>query len=81
MYRTGRTLWGLIAIGAATAVGVTTRDAGFTVITFFGSLWLPRILGFRRPIWQRHGMGWHGGCAGAGRKMSESQQPSATQSI
>jgi hypothetical protein len=44
-YRAERAFWGLLAIGAATAVGVTTHDAGFTIITFIGSLWLPRILG------------------------------------
>ena len=62
MNRPARTLWGLLTVGGATAVGVTTRDAGFTVITLVGGLMLPRILGFRR-----HG-GWHrawaGGCAG-----------------
>jgi len=53
-----RRLWGLLAVGAATAVGVTTRDPGFVVITFVGSLVVPRILGLRG-----HGMG-HGACAG-----------------
>jgi hypothetical protein len=42
-----RRLWAFLAVGAATAVGVTTHDAGFTVITFFGSLIVPRILGLR----------------------------------
>ena len=38
MYRAGRTAWGLVAIGAATAVGITTRDPGFIIITFLGAL-------------------------------------------
>jgi hypothetical protein len=59
MNRTPRRLWGLVAAGAATAVGITTRDAGFVVITFIGSLALPRILGLRGPG------AWRGGaCAG-----------------
>lgn len=60
MNRPARTLWGLAAVGAATAVGVTTRDAGFVVITFLGSLVLPRILG----LTGRRGWLWAGGCAG-----------------
>ena len=59
MYRPARRFWGLLAIGAATAVGITTHDAGFVVITFIGSLWLPRLLGLRGP-------GWRGGWAGCG---------------
>ena len=59
MFRPARRFWGLLAVGAATAVGVTTHDAGFVVITFFGSLWLPRLLGLRGP-------GWRGGWAGCG---------------
>ena len=66
MYRAGRFAWGLVAVAAATAVGVTTHDAGFVVITFLGSLWLPRVLGLaprRGP-----GFGWRGmsggGCSG-----------------
>jgi len=58
MNRTARRLWGLVSVGAATAVGVTTRDAGFVVITFIGSLALPRVLGLRG-----HGHG-HGACGG-----------------
>jgi hypothetical protein len=46
-YRPARTLFGLIAVGGAVAVGVTTHDAGFTALTFVGGLLLPRILGFR----------------------------------
>lgn len=68
-----RTLWGLVAVGAATAVGVTTRDAGFTVITLIGSLALPRILGFGGRH-HRHGPGaWAAGCAkhGHGRSRLE----------
>ncbi len=57
-FRPARTTFGLIAIGAAIAVGLTTHDAGFTAITFIGALLLPRILGFRR----HRAFGW--GCAG-----------------
>jgi len=67
MNRPARRLWGLAAIGAATAVGVTTHDAGFVVITFLGTLLVvPRVLGFGG-----HGMGH--GCAGrhAGRSHLE----------
>jgi hypothetical protein len=79
MYRAERAFWGLLAVGAATAVGVTTHDAGFTIITFIGSLWLPRMLGFREPRWRRHmAAGWHGGGGCAGRKGTESQQPTPT---
>ena len=63
MYRPFRAAWGLLAIGAATAVGVATRDPGFTVITFIGTLALPRVLGFGgRRGW--HGGGWSRGCGG-----------------
>ena len=76
MYRAGRTAWGLVAIGAATAVGITTRDPGFTVITFLGALVVPRVLGLtpRRRGWRGfgpHGKGWNGACAGAGHKSSD----------
>jgi len=54
MNRPARTLWGLAAVGGATAVGVLTRDPGFTVITLVGGLALPRILGFRRHRWWQH---------------------------
>src|SRR2546428_9210186 len=54
MNRPARVISGLIAIAAATAVGVTTQHAGFTIITFVGTLVLPRLLGF----------GGHGGCIG-----------------
>jgi hypothetical protein len=55
-----RGLIGLAAIGAATAVGITTHDAGFTALTFIGTLVVPRILGIG-------GRRWHGGaCAGKG---------------
>ena len=47
-FRPARTLFGLIAVGGAIAVGITTRDAGFTALTFVGGLALPRVLGFRR---------------------------------
>lgn len=50
-----RGLFGLVAIGAATAVGVTTHDAGFTALTFIGALLVPRILGIGGR--HRHGFG------------------------
>jgi hypothetical protein len=79
MYRAGRTAWGLVAVGAATAVGVTTRNPGFIVITFLGTLALPRVLGLTpRGHWGHPGFGpaafaarrqaWGGDCAGAGDK-------------
>lgn len=40
-----RTAWTLAAVGAASAVGVLTRDPGFIVITFVGTLVVPRMLG------------------------------------
>ncbi len=46
-FRPARTLFGLVAVGGAVAVGLTTHDAGFTALTFVGGLMLPRILGFR----------------------------------
>ncbi len=57
-FRPARTLFGLIAVGGAVAVGVTTHDAGFTALTFLGGLMLPRILGVRG----HRGHGW--ACAG-----------------
>ena len=60
-FRPARTLFGLIAVGGAVAVGVTTHDAGFTALTFVGGLILPRVLGFRgRGL---HGFGCRGGLA------------------
>jgi hypothetical protein len=50
-----RGLIGLAAIAAATAVGVTTHDAGFTALTFVGVLVVPRILGIGGR--HRHGAG------------------------
>jgi hypothetical protein len=74
MYRVGRTAWGLVAIGAATAVGITTHSPGFIAITFVGTLVLPRVLGLTPRRWNRRGYGprafahqgkaWGGGCAG-----------------
>jgi hypothetical protein len=93
MYRAGRTAWGLVAIGAATAVGITTRDPGFTIITFIGALVVPRVLGLtpRRRWYQRgfgpngfgaHGKGWGGECAGANRKGSDAEASTpVTQSV
>ena len=77
MYRVGRTAWGLVAIGAATAVGITTKNAGFIVITFVGTMVLPRVLGLTPRGRGRRGFGPHafgprgkawggGGCSGAG---------------
>jgi hypothetical protein len=87
MYRAGRTAWGLVAIGAATAVGITTRNPGFIAITFVGTLVLPRVLGLTPQRWNRHGFGpqrfgphgrsWGGGCAGAGGKASEPEASTA----
>lgn len=56
-FRPARTLFGLIAVGGAVAVGVTTHDAGFTALTFVGGLMLPRILGFRGPRLRGAGCG------------------------
>jgi len=86
MYRAGRTAWGLVAVGAATAVGVTTKNPGFIVITFLGTLALPRILGLTPSRWNRHGfgphpMGRHGGCAGAGKGSDAETQTPAAQSV
>ena len=87
MYRAGRTAWGLVAIGAATAVGVTTKNPGFIVITFLGTLALPRVLGLTPRRWGHrgfgpHGMGpgtkWSGGCAGAGRGDADTQTATPT---
>ncbi len=60
MTRSDRPFWGLLAVGAAAAVGATTHDAGFTAITFIGTLVLPRVLGVRGG---GHGHR-HGACAG-----------------
>ena len=57
MNRPLRTLWGLTAAGAATAVGYTTRDGGLTAVTLIGGLALPRILGFGGHRHGRHGWG------------------------
>jgi hypothetical protein len=92
MYRAGRTAWGLVAIGAATAVGITTRDPGFIIITFLGALVVPRVLGLSPRRWNRrgfgpggfgprgfaaHGKSWGDGCSGAGHKTSEPEASTA----
>ena len=59
MDRAPRRLWGLLAVGGAIAVGITTHDAGWVILTLFGTLFLPRILGLRGPGWH-HGHGCHG---------------------
>ena len=88
MYRIERAFWGLLAVGGAIAVGLTTHDAGFVVITFLGGLWLPRILGLRPSLrsrmmaYGRHGKGWGGGCAGAEHRGADTQtSTSAPQSV
>jgi hypothetical protein len=88
MYRAGRTAWGLVAIGAATAVGITTRDPGFIIITFLGALVVPRVLGLTPRRWNRRGFGphgfgprgtaWGGGCSGAGHKAADPESSTAT---
>jgi hypothetical protein len=83
MYRAGRTAWGLVAVGAATAVGVTTKNPGFIVITFLGTLALPRVLGLTpRRRWGKggfgpHGTAWGGGCAGHAGPDAQPATPSA----
>lgn len=87
MYRAARTAWGLVAIGAATAVGVTTKNPGFVVITFLGALTLPRVLGLSpRRRWGKggfgpHGMAWGGGCAGRGGSETQQQATPSAQSV
>ena len=91
MYRATRTAWGLVAIGAATAVGITTRDPGFIIITFIGALVVPRYGLAPRRRWYRgfgpngfgpHGKGWGGDCAGANRKGSDTKSSApVTQSV
>jgi hypothetical protein len=84
MYRVGRTAWGLVAIGAATAVGITTHSPGFIAITFVGTLVLPRVLGLtpRRRGWRGFGPAGFGprgaGCGGAGHKASEPEASTPT---
>jgi hypothetical protein len=83
MYRAGRTAWGLVAVGAATAVGITTKNPGFVVITFLGALTLPRVLGLTPRRWNRHGFGprsaaWGHGCSGAGRGAAETETSTPT---
>jgi hypothetical protein len=69
MYRPLRTFWGLAAIGGAIAVGLTTHNAAYIVITFLGGLIVPRVLGLAGPGWrQQHGghPGHGAGCGAAG---------------
>ena len=63
-----RAFWRLAAVGGAIAVGLTTHDAGFTVLTLFGGLALPRILGL--PGARHHGFLWAGGCGRGGGRWS-----------
>ncbi|MGA7987064.1 MAG: hypothetical protein WCB51_01550 [Candidatus Dormiibacterota bacterium] len=87
MYRVSRTAWGLVAIGAATAVGVTTQNPGFIIITFLGTLVLPRVLGLTpRRRWGRggygpHGKAWGGRCAGRGGPDIQQPATPSTQSV
>jgi hypothetical protein len=91
MYRAGRTAWGLVAIGAATAVGITTKNPGFIAITFVGTMVLPRVLGLTPRGWNKrgygphafgpHGRGWGGGgCAGRSAADPEAS-PATPQSV
>jgi hypothetical protein len=72
MYRPLRTFWGLAAIGGAIAVGLTTHNAGYIVITFIGGLIVPHVLGIAGPgRHQRHGPCGHGvGFDGQGGRAS-----------
>lgn len=60
-----RTAWTLAAVGAATAVGVLTQRPGFIVITFIGTLVVPRMLGIgghrRHRLLGGHRHDGHGG--------------------
>jgi hypothetical protein len=49
MYRPLRTLWTLAAVGGAIAVGLTTQNPAYIVITFVGGLIVPRMLGLAGP--------------------------------
>jgi hypothetical protein len=69
MNRPARTLWALAAVAGATAVGITTHEPGFVIITFIGGLWLPRILGLRG----RRG-GWACGGVSQGRGWSAKER-------
>ena len=62
MHRPLRTFWGVAAIGGAIAVGLTTHNAGYIVITFIGGLIVPHVLGIAGP--GRHHR--HGGRFGHG---------------
>ena len=87
MYRAARTAWGLVAIGAATAVGITTRDPGLIAITFIGTLVVPRVLGLTPRRRFRGGFGpgrfgpyskgWGGGGGCAERKAAEPEAATA----
>ncbi|MBJ7609052.1 MAG: hypothetical protein JF887_06430 [Candidatus Dormibacteraeota bacterium] len=75
-----RRLIGLAAVAAATAVGVTTHDAGFTALTFVGTLTLPRILGIgghRHHGLARFGWGDHAQC---GRRRTQDASTNSTTS-
>jgi hypothetical protein len=85
MYRVGRTAWGLVAIGAATAVGITTQNPGFVVITFLGALIVPRVLGLTPRRWNKYGRGfgphgaaWGGGCSKTGRGAADAETSTPT---
>jgi len=85
MYRAGRIAWGLVAVGAATAVGITTQNPGFVVITFLGALVLPRVLGLTPRRWNKygrgfgpHGMAWGDGCSKSGRSGADTETSTPT---
>lgn len=61
-----RLFWNLAAIGGAIAVGLLTRDAGLTALTFVGGLIVPRMLGLVPHRWGlgRFGAFRGGSCTG-----------------
>lgn len=63
MFIAVRLFWNLAAIGGAIAVGLITRDAGLTALTFFGGLIVPRLLGLVPRRWGFGAFG-RGGCHG-----------------
>jgi hypothetical protein len=67
MYRALRSFWNLAAVGGTIAVGLLTRDAGFTALTLFGGFVGPRALGLAGPgPFARLGRGGFSGARGWG---------------
>jgi hypothetical protein len=67
MYRALRSFWNLAAVGGTIAVGLLTRDAGFTALTLFGGFIAPRALGLAGPgPFARFGRGGFLGARGWG---------------